>query len=84
MITNLPEVDQIATKPPKMTYRIYDKNILPVHCHICNSCDDWTLEGDDVKVFVCDHGLESGVISRMFSVPFTDIFAFVETGRPPE
>lgn len=76
-------------QPPQTTYRIHDRLTgAPFACHLCGSTDHWTVEGDEIRqiarVFVCDHGIESGLIRKVSSVPAHQVGLVEVTSRPPE
>jgi hypothetical protein len=83
---------QWEPNPPPVTFRIYDRvSGLPIPCHICDSVDDWVVEGDEVnqiaRIFVCEHepilAVRAG-IRQISTVPVHRVGRFEETGRPLE
>ncbi|HXV97767.1 MAG TPA: hypothetical protein VEC93_05025 [Anaerolineae bacterium] len=78
--------------PPAVTFRIHDvASGLPIPCHICNSTEDWVVEGDEVnqvaRVFVCEHEpiwAGRGMIRQISTIPVAQVGRLEETGRPQE
>lgn len=78
--------------PPSVTFRIYHRTTgLPIPCHICDSTDNWVVEGDEVRqlarIFVCEHEpvwVGRGMIRQIASIPVGDVGEIEETGRPLE
>ena len=78
--------------PPAVTFRIHDAATgLPIPCHICNSTDDWVVEGDEVnqvaRVFVCEHEpvwAGRGMIRQISTIPVAQVSRLEESSRPQE
>lgn len=79
-------------KPPAVTFRIHDVATgSPIPCHICDSTDDWVVEGDEVsqiaRVFVCEHEpiwVGRGMIRQISTIPVNRVGRFEETNHPLE
>jgi hypothetical protein len=77
---------------PTVTFRIYEAATgQPIPCHICDSTDNWVVEGDEVnqvaRVFVCEHEpvwAGRGMIRQISTVPVDQVGRLEETGHPLE
>lgn len=71
---------QDATPAAVDRYVIYSDCGLPIACRLCGQIDQWTLEGEAVPVFVCEHEpIEAGHlgIRQLDSVPKSRVYRFI-------
>jgi hypothetical protein len=83
---------QWEPSPPQVKFRIYDRiSGKPIPCHLCQSTDDWVLEGDEsrriARVFICEHEpilAGRAAVRQVSSVPVQRVGHFEQVSGPLE